>query len=61
MWVVFQTYKTASGELSDFYEVVENQDQARARARQLATRDAVYAWGIAPIVFASESHWGGAL
>jgi hypothetical protein len=62
MWVVFWTYYDARGVLSDAYEVAQYEGQAMARARQLAERESVYAWGVALIAHASEPHWkGGAL
>jgi hypothetical protein len=60
MWVIFWTYRDATGALNDKYEVLANEAHAMARALQLAERTSVYAWGVAPISHASEPHWQGA-
>jgi hypothetical protein len=61
MFVIFWTTRNAAGQLQDSYEVTESENAAMARARQLAQRDGVYAWGVAPIARASEPHWESAL
>lgn len=55
MYVIFWT----TDDMRDHYEVTHSENMAHARCNQLAERDGIYAWGMAPIARASEPHWEG--
>ncbi|CAB4121050.1 hypothetical protein UFOVP6_6 [uncultured Caudovirales phage] len=56
---MFVIFWTTIADMADHYEVTHSESTAQARCNQLAERDGVYAWGMAPIARASEPHWEG--
>ena len=57
MFVVFWTYQDARGVMTDAYEMHAHRAAADAPCNQLKDRQDVYAYGMGPVLRASEPHW----